>query len=270
MSAIELRGIGLFSGRETTVAITKAEGPTTLHMDGKGGTLEAWRWAPEPRTTAIALATGEKLACVEHLFAALAALGAHRDLAIAVTGTELPILDGGARAWCNALATLDLLAAPSKLVVTKEEEIVLGESRYRFGLGDTVDLSVSVDFAQGGPFAASLPAAASWDGSRIEFTEKIADARTFLFARELSWFAEHASSHAPPESVVVLGEDGAKYAGNEFSPDEPVRHKLLDLVGDAFLYGGPPRGALHAHRPGHAKNHEALGLALARGILARA
>ncbi len=270
MSTVELRGTGLFSGRETTVAITKAEGPTTLHMDGKGGTLDAWTWAPEPRTTAIALATGEKLACVEHLFAALAALGAYRNVAVAVSGAELPILDGGARAWCDEIATLDFLAAPPTLVVAKEEEIVLGESRYRFAVGDAVGLSVSVDFAQGGPFAASLPTSASWDGSRIEFIYKIAEARTFLFARELSWFAEHASSHAPPESVVVLGEDGAKFAGNEFSSDEPVRHKLLDLIGDAFLYGGPPRGTLHAHRPGHAKNHEALGLALARGILVRA
>jgi UDP-3-O-[3-hydroxymyristoyl] N-acetylglucosamine deacetylase len=58
-------------------------------------------------------------------------------------------------------------------------------------------------------------------------------------------------------------------AGAPFLADEPARHKLLDLVGDLYLYGGPPRGRVRATRPGHGATHEAMRRALAEGLVAR-
>jgi UDP-3-O-acyl-N-acetylglucosamine deacetylase len=52
-------------------------------------------------------------------------------------------------------------------------------------------------------------------------------------------------------------------------PHELARHKLLDLLGDLYLFGGPARGKLRAERPGHARNHEVLRRALERGTIAR-
>jgi len=73
--------------------------------------------------------------------------------------------------------------------------------------------------------------------------------------------------HVDPASVVVLAPDAVLSAGRAFTPDEPVRHKLLDLLGDLYLHGGPPLGCVRAHRPGHAPNARALRRALAEGVL---
>jgi UDP-3-O-acyl-N-acetylglucosamine deacetylase len=67
---------------------------------------------------------------------------------------------------------------------------------------------------------------------------------------------------------VVIAEDAIHAAGAPFAPDEPARHKLLDLVGDMYLYGGPPRGRVRAFRPGHAATHAAMARALDLGVLA--
>jgi len=68
---------------------------------------------------------------------------------------------------------------------------------------------------------------------------------------------------------LVVADDAIHASGAAFSRDEPARHKLLDLAGDLYLYGGPPEGELSARRPGHAATHEAVRRALAQGILSR-
>ncbi|MFO0670222.1 MAG: UDP-3-O-acyl-N-acetylglucosamine deacetylase [Polyangiaceae bacterium] len=99
---------------------------------------------------------------------------------------------------------------------------------------------------------------------------RIAPARTFVEERELAlMLASGQSATADPESVVVLGAETVHAAGRPFSADEPARHKLLDLIGDLALHGGPPRGEIVARRPGHAATHVAVARALADGILAR-
>jgi UDP-3-O-acyl-N-acetylglucosamine deacetylase len=67
--------------------------------------------------------------------------------------------------------------------------------------------------------------------------------------------------------VVLVTPERIEVAGAPFSPDEPARHKLLDLVGDLFLYGGPPVGEVHGTRPSHASTHAAITEARALGIL---
>ncbi len=66
--------------------------------------------------------------------------------------------------------------------------------------------------------------------------------------------------------VVVIGPE-ILARGRPFEADEPARHKLLDLIGDLFLYGGPPRGSVSASRPGHWATHEAMQRAREAGVL---
>jgi UDP-3-O-[3-hydroxymyristoyl] N-acetylglucosamine deacetylase len=67
----------------------------------------------------------------------------------------------------------------------------------------------------------------------------------------------------------VLAPGVVHHAGRPFSADEPARHKLLDLIGDLYLHGGPPLGLVRALRPGHAANAAAIQQALAEGIVER-
>jgi UDP-3-O-acyl-N-acetylglucosamine deacetylase len=69
--------------------------------------------------------------------------------------------------------------------------------------------------------------------------------------------------------VLIFTDTGVLPGVRPPEPNEVARHKLLDLVGDLALFGGPPRGRIVAERPGHAATQEIAREALARGILAR-
>lgn len=267
--SVEARGVALFSGAQTLVRLSRCEGPTTLHTSHGGGPIETWSPVDAFRTTTLAHASGARVACVEHLFAALAAHGAREGVAIFVEGSEAPILDGASSAWCAFLDDLDVSGTEASLVIARDAAIEVGESTYRFAPSADTSLAIEIDLIDAGSFAASLPRTAEWNGTRADFDGKIAAARTFVLARDLAHFGERSEAHAPPESFVVIDERGAKAAGRAFDPREPARHKLLDFLGDLFAHGGPPVGRIEAIRPGHARSHEAVRRAFERGILVR-
>lgn len=218
------------------------------------------------RSTVIASPAGAvRIATVEHLLAAVGGLGVRAGLAIEVEGGEVPLVDGGARAFAEALRTLGLSRGAPSLFVACAGEIEVGASRYVFAPASAVLVEVELELDFPG-----LATSASWQGDADDFVARIAPARTFGFEHEVLALVERGlASHVAPESVVVLGRDRVLAAGAPFTPDEPARHKLLDLVGDLTLHGGPPRGEVRAFRPGHAATHEAVRHALSRGILAR-
>ncbi len=88
------------------------------------------------------------------------------------------------------------------------------------------------------------------------YTSEIAPARTFLFEEEAQQFrAAGLGQHLTYADVVVIGDDGV--IGNEYRfPDECVRHKILDLIGDLYLAGRPIHGKIIARKSGHALNHD--------------
>jgi len=263
---VVLAGRGLHGGRAATVTLSRvaADAPVTLHQRGSVARLDELAVVASERATTVATADGRvRVATVEHLFSALAGLGMHRGVAIAIDGDELPLLDGAAAAWSRALADLGIAASSPALVVDHDAELTIGASTYAFSAaGRGVSVRFETDDAR-------LARDAAWSGTADDFA-RIAAARTFCFAHEVGDLAARGlASHVAPESVVVLAADAVLTAGPPFTADEPARHKLLDLIGDLYLYGGPPLGAVHATRPGHTATHAAVRRALAEGILGR-
>lgn len=237
------------------VRLAAAPGPVRLG----GVPVASLVVVPGDRSTVVRAGDAE-LGTVEHLLAALGAGAVREGLAIDVDGPELPLLDGGARAWCDAIAELPGGEAPR---IARAGVIDVGGSRYVFEPGDDVTIEVTIDF--GDP---RLAASARWEGDRADFAARIAPARTFGFAHEVeALLARGLAKHVAPSSVVVVAPDVIHAAGAPFTADEPARHKLLDLVGDLYVHGGPFRGRLHAHRPGHAATHEAMRRARAEGLV---
>jgi UDP-3-O-[3-hydroxymyristoyl] N-acetylglucosamine deacetylase len=258
MRKIVREGPGLHHGVRGAIALEEREGLTTL----QGIPLASWQAVPSERSSAVASGSG-RARTVEHLFAALAALGLHRGLGVTLDGPELPILDGCAAAWMDAIATLGIAPSAPAIFVAQAGVVEVATSRYVFEPGDDVNVTVSVELGD-----ARLAGDAWWGGDARDFRERIAPARTFCFAHEVEELARRGlASYVTPSMVVVIGPQLLS-AGAPFFPDEPARHKLLDLVGDLFLYGGPPRGSLAAHRPGHWTTHQAMRRALERGIVA--
>jgi UDP-3-O-[3-hydroxymyristoyl] N-acetylglucosamine deacetylase len=202
---------------------------------------------------------------VEHLLAAFGGLGIRDGVGVRVEGPELPLLDGGARAFVDALQRLEAPPSPPTLVVAREGTLTHGRSSYRFTPGEGVSLGVAVAFRE--PVGAGE---ARWDGDPVDFAARIAPARTFGFVEEhAALLASGRARAVDPRAVVVFGPEGPLYDASLSGPDEPARHKLLDLTGDLALYGGPPRGEIFASWPGHAATHAIVREALASGLLER-
>jgi UDP-3-O-[3-hydroxymyristoyl] N-acetylglucosamine deacetylase len=150
------------------------------------------------------------------------------------------------------------------LRVSRSAELTVEQSVYRFEPASEMKLVVDVEFPELGSESAEF------DGSRQMFLERIAPARTFGFARDAELLgAEGRAQHVDLRAVMVFDDQGRVMPpGSDRQPGELARHKLLDLLGDLYFYGGTPLGELYASRPGHAANHTMARRALKQGILA--
>jgi UDP-3-O-[3-hydroxymyristoyl] N-acetylglucosamine deacetylase len=262
-----VEGLGLHSGAPSRVVLRRQTGPVRLEACGVEARIDQLAVVSTSRATTVEAHGGAlRVATVEHAFAALAGLGVYEGVTLAVDGPEMPFLDGACATWCDALDRLRLAPGRPRLRVAREAAVEIGTSRYEFRPGPRVDVEVRLEL-EGWDESRVIPEA-RWHGEAVDFRLRIAAARTFVLARDIDELvAGGLARHVDPESVVVLAPDAILHAGRPFSPDEPARHKLLDLVGDLYASGGPPLGCLRAVRPGHAANALAAARARAEGIV---
>lgn len=188
----------------------------------------------------------------EHLFAALAGLGV-ADVEVEVEGGEVPILDGSARPFCAAIRAAGLarpglpqraLAAPLRVSGAEADAFVEVVPAARFHL--VVEARPPVP--GGGTFVCDLQ----------DFEAEVAPARTFgRFEDAERLRAAGRALGASLENCVVFTADGAVLnpEGLRF-PDEPLRHKALDLLGDLARLGWLPAAVVRARGAGHAAHAE--------------
>ena len=261
---MELSGVGLFSGKRCTVRLSRRDGPSGFAL-GPGGAqfLPFSEMLPEAALLSTSVRAGAFVVrTVEHCFAAIAAHGVHEGLCLSPSDVELPLLDGTAAPWSHALLELGIAASPARCRVVRAFEVTDGPSTYTFRPSGQTHVSCVLRTDD-----RRLAKEASWSGSANDFHERIAVARTFAFARDLDAYARlGAEVHLDPADVIVIGDEIYSY-GRAFQPDEPVRHKLLDLMGDLFAHGGPPMGEIHAVAPGHARTHAAIAIAKSKGVI---
>ncbi len=257
---MKLTGHGLHGGEPASVELVPEPGPIRIEVAGTARPLESFHVVSTQFSTVIGCGAFD-VRTVEHLFAALAGLGIREGLRVVVEGGELPFLDGGARAFCEALEPRH---QPPKACVVRSARLEIDGSTYELEPRDDVRVEVVVDL----PACCALRAA--WNGEPDAFVRDIAPARTFMLEHDADELSRRGlARHVDPASVLVVTETHIAGAG-EVAPDEPARHKLLDLIGDAYFHGGPPRGLVRATRPGHARNHAAFARAIAMGVIASA
>lgn len=264
---IALFGRGLHSGEPCGVCLERTDGPVTFFSGGAMATRDELRVVRTDHGVAVESAHGFRADLVEHLFAVLSACSITHGLAIELRGPEVPILDGGAGDLVRAVRALAPPRAERQLRITRHALLEIGDSRYEFLPGDSARVEVSIRFDRAG----IGPQHATWDGSERAFAEHIAPARTFGFAGDGARLrAAGRARGVDPTVVIVFREDGSVVEpGPPPGDDELARHKLLDLLGDAYLFGGPPTGTIRAHKPGHGATKRALERAVAAGVLAR-
>ncbi|HEX5820072.1 MAG TPA: UDP-3-O-acyl-N-acetylglucosamine deacetylase [Gemmatimonadales bacterium] len=211
------------------------------------------------RRTALG-AAGASVSTVEHLLASAMALGID-DMAVEVDGPELPIADGSFAPWVAMLAAAGIAeqaGEPWRYRVRAPFELADGRSRYRVEPADSYQLTVAVEWEH--PVIGRQTG--SWTVDGETFTREIAPARTFGFQREAEALrARGFALGGAVDNVIVLSDDGVVGTTLRW-PDEFVRHKAGDVIGDLALVGGRIAGHVIAERPSHQGN-----VALARRLV---
>ncbi|MDZ7708129.1 MAG: UDP-3-O-acyl-N-acetylglucosamine deacetylase [Trueperaceae bacterium] len=244
-SAPTLAGHGVHSGTPCTVRLHRYDGPVVLRRAGRtiAPRISAVVGA---RGATILGADGVRAAMVEHLFAALQIRDVWSGVLIEVDADELPILDGSAAPWYEALNALAPFPPPPE-PWRVDAEIRREDGAYAGVKPGPRELDVQIAFDH--------PAVGTqaWQGAQDAWPELLA-ARTFGFARDAATLrAAGLASGAKPENAIVFGDD-APLEPLRF-PDEPVRHKALDALGDLYLLGRPFAGRLRVRRGGHDLHH---------------
>jgi UDP-3-O-[3-hydroxymyristoyl] N-acetylglucosamine deacetylase/3-hydroxyacyl-[acyl-carrier-protein] dehydratase len=186
---------------------------------------------------------------VEHVLAAVMALEID-DLLVSIDGPEAPIMDGSAGPFFDALRAVGIREHPGCVQisdVTTPVRMVDGDSVYEAFPSRAFELDVSIDFAHPKIGRQQYAARVTEDS----FSRELAFARTFGFMREVEPLrAMGLIKGASTQNAVVL--DDADVVENVLrSPDEFVRHKMMDCVGDLALVGTRLRARIVAHKPSH-------------------
>lgn len=206
--------------------------------------------------TTIGNAAGVQVATIEHLMAALSAVGVD-NLYVEIDGNEVPALDGSSEPFLKLIEQVGVLSQPAPrryIKVLKSVEVTLGEAYARIDPAPRLELDVTIDFAEqiiGRQRIEIVPDVAS-------FRERLASARTFARAHEVVALQEAGFSKGGSydNAIVVDGDKVLNPGGLRYS-DEFVRHKALDLLGDMYV-AGPILGRVTSVRAGHALNHQLL------------
>jgi UDP-3-O-[3-hydroxymyristoyl] N-acetylglucosamine deacetylase len=213
--------------------------------------------------TVIGNAAGVTVATIEHLVASLAALGVD-NATVELDGPEAPIMDGSAGPFVKLLDRVGLRRqdAPRRYIeVLEAVEVIDGDKRAAVLPADRFELAFEIDFAS----AAIGRQAIDLVVDEHSFRTELATARTFGFIQEVEALRRAGLARGGTmENVVVIDAGRVLNPEGLRWPDEFVRHKALDAVGDLSLLGAPLLGRFEGRRAGHAIHN-----ALVRAILAR-
>ncbi len=258
---VSITGVGLHTGKPLYVRLLPAP-------EGHG--IVFFRTDVSARIPAIAESAGRldyatalgepgrEVSTVEHFLAACLSQNVDNIL-VEVSGPELPILDGSALPWIQILdragrQTLTQLVEPISVEETLSINGFVGK-HIEIRPSSDFRITYSIDF----PHPAIRKQAMTIVISPENFRRHISAARTFGFFAEYEYLKSRGLARgASLENCIVIGKDTVENGPLRF-PDEFVRHKILDLVGDLALLGRPLLGHVVAHRAGH-QLHAALAL----------
>jgi UDP-3-O-[3-hydroxymyristoyl] N-acetylglucosamine deacetylase len=268
-AGFEQSGVGLHSGLLTQVRVLPApasKGRYFVRVDQPGmPEILANTAAVNQTLLSTELASAEaSVRTVEHLLAALAALGID-NARIEIDGAEVPLLDGSAQPWVKAIAQSGLVEQPAPRPVYSLREpiwIYQGDAFAAALPAPTLRFTYGIDF--------DLPAIGnqwySWTPAQESFAEAIAPARTFGLAHQIEQLRQNGLIKGGSlENALVCGAEGWINPPLRFS-NEPVRHKLLDLVGDLSLLGAFPLVHVLAYKASHSL-HTQLAQRMAENLL---
>jgi UDP-3-O-[3-hydroxymyristoyl] N-acetylglucosamine deacetylase len=260
-----IRGIGVHSGAEVTATFNPAEAGTGIIFQRIGLHDEVTELKAVSASvgstdlcTVLGFSPARSVSTVEHVMAAFYALGIDNAV-VEIDGAEMPVMDGSSATFIEAMeqAGIRPLGVKRRYIrVKKPVRIDHGASWAEFQPYDGTRFEVEIDFES------PLIGRQAWKGdlNSVSFKNELARARTFGFMRDVErLWAMGLALGSSLENSVVIGDDNRviNMEGLRW-PDEFVRHKTLDAVGDLALAGAPFLGLYRSYRGGHKVNAIAL------------
>jgi UDP-3-O-[3-hydroxymyristoyl] N-acetylglucosamine deacetylase len=250
-----LYGQGLHTGQKSGLTLEPLPANSGIHFGSvsKRGIVPSHVDFVESTGYATTVKAGEVQAgTIEHLLSALHAYQIS-NLLVKCNG-EIPVMDGSAREFCQLFDEIGIeeqggdwfeieVREPVEITTPKGEFI-----RIEPALNFTVEYHLQYPAPVGSQvFLFSLD-------SKEAYKREIAPARTFGFVKDIGWLQQQGLARGGRfDNFVLFDEKGPVNCALRF-PDEPVRHKVLDLIGDIYLLGRPIRGKITAKMTGHSDN----------------
>ena len=264
-NTVEISGIGLHKGEEIKLAL-KSNGQESneqgiifkrVDVADKNNIVKAdYRNLFDlERGTNIRNEDDVKVHTIEHFLSALSVTGI-TDILVEISGNELPILDGSSAGFVEKLLEAEIVELESEIepVVIKEPVIFSDEKAGKYVMAlpyDNFKISYTIDFNHSFLKSQYFEIEVNLEN----YMENIARCRTFAFDYEIDFLKKNnLALGGSLENAVVVGADGPLNPEGLRYPDEFVRHKILDIVGDLYVLGRPLQAHIIAIKAGHYVN----------------
>ena len=260
-------GVGLHSGNRVTMTFLPAPPNTGIRfrrvdLEGKPE-IEARAENVAENNRSTTLAKGNtRIHTVEHVLATFAGYGIDNAI-VELDANEPPIADGSAREYCKMVQSAGIVPQDERreaYTVTAPIELEMGDTMMTLFPDEGFKISCTSADKQG-----RFTQFYSLELSPTTWERDLAHARTFCFFEEIEYLINNGLIKGGSlENAVVIRDDAVLTTEPLRYPDEFVRHKILDIVGDLSLLGRPLRGHLVAVKPNHAANCELVKRVLAQ------
>lgn len=289
---IKISGVGIHSGEQVNILIHPSENPGVFfqRVDMVGDLIPATYdnvGDTKMRNTTIGKLTGAHVKTIEHLMAALFMVGVDSAI-IEIDGPETPILDGSAAQFIDAFIAAGVTPGKMKKIIVKKPVVVNVADQMRelpFLLRTKLWLINQITGRKNDGFVKLLPnngksldvcatlvysekiigkqsCCYSYNGTKKsvqDFVKNFARARTFGKYSEWEYLKKRGMGRGANENnVIALNDAGDGTLNKLIWPDEFVRHKIIDAVGDMFTSGGMICGSLESYKGSHAMNNLVL------------
>ena len=290
---VKISGVGIHSGLPVNIVVkpSKKNGIFMKRVDmPETGLIPATFdnvGETKMRNTTIGMTDGAHVQTIEHLMAALFMVGVDNAI-VEIDGKETPILDGSAAEFIKAFESVGVTDGKLKRIVVKKEVVVLAKDalkelpkfvRFKIWLmnkisgrksdgfvklspndGKSLDISATLVYPE--KIIGKQSFSYSYNGTKKslnDFKKNIARARTFGKYSEWEYLKKHGMGRGANEgNVIALNDAGDGTLNQLIWPDEFVRHKIIDAVGDMFTSSGVICGKLESYKGSHALNNLVL------------
>ena len=258
--SISCSGVGLHSGKEVNVSLRPAVSDTGIiftrvDLPGSPSVKAVCDYVSDTRLATTLKKGDATIATVEHLMAAFALMRVDNAI-VEIDGPEVPIMDGSAIYFVERIketGTVEQDALRRYIIVTRPVEVENRDSKAAIYPSVESRITCSVDFEHQALNAETFSISLLNPGLEREISE----ARTFGFLKDVEMLkASGLALGGSPENAIVIDENGIMNEEGLRYPDELVRHKVLDSLGDLYLMGAPVIGHFISSKGGHSLTHK--------------